>query len=185
MAFTRVATSSLALTLRKDYSSFMDENKLPEAVNQEAMESAKIIVTELEQQTPTQDIAVPEMAPTTPQYVLPKKKHILLIALGVLYGICLVAFAGTYATNDYSTANTLSGVTFYSGLAGAIVLAIFIAGVVNRGMKSSTKSSSKGLRIFLVIISTLAGGVGGVVVAVVLGFIASTRACELSSSKCY
>lgn len=163
----------------------MNEDKSVETVTEEATDSAKTIVTEFGQQMPVQDVEVTPLAPIEPQLAPPAKKgRGLLIAIGVLYGICLVSFAGVYATSDYGTANNLSGVTFYSGLAGAIVLAIFIAGVVNRGMKS-TKSSSKPLRIFLVIISILAGGVGGIVVAAVLGLIASTRACELSSSKCY
>jgi hypothetical protein len=164
----------------------MDENKSTEVVAQEATESAKAIVTELEKQAPAQNVYMPIVPSTDSEFVPPAKKRGrgLLIAIGILYGLCLVSFAGVYATNDYTTASNLSGVTFYSGLAGAIVLAIFIAGVVNRGMKS-TKSSSKALRIFLVIISTLAGGVGGIVVAAVLGFIASSRACELSSSKCF
>lgn len=162
----------------------MDDNKPTIDINQAAQSAENVVASsESTPERPYQEVQIiREDAPQPVRGKTSLKPNLLVMA--ALFGVSLLSLAGTFATTSYDTANSLSGIVFYSAVGGAIALAVFLARVVNNGMKN-TASRSKALRIILVVIATVSGGVGGLVVAIILAAIASQRACELSSSKCY
>lgn len=113
----------------------------------------------------------------------------VLLAAFILLGIDILFLIVASSTNQYSVASTMASLTFYAGLLVAVLMGAgwtqFALRAYDKKARANSRQPNATARAILGVVVFLVTGFIGLVVAVVIYFMTSDRACQLSSSKCY